>query len=82
MASNYKFSIGQTVSYRPPHGIDAPGGLYLVMARKHNAEFKYEIRSSIEQQNRMARESELSVLEAEELLSPKLSDMAAKAKRS
>jgi hypothetical protein len=32
-----------------------------LMARKHNAEFKYEIRSSIEQQNRVARESELSL---------------------
>ena len=57
----HKFHLGQTVTYHPRQGTWAPRGAYVVTAKlpERNGEFEYRIRSAIEENERMARESEL-----------------------
>jgi hypothetical protein len=61
----HKFHIGQAVEYHPPRGIDAPRGAYVVTAKlptREDGEFEYHIRSINEQHERVAGESELSAI--------------------
>jgi hypothetical protein len=57
----HKFHLGQAVTYHPRQGTWAPRGAYVVTAKlpERNGEFEYRIRSAIEENERMARESEL-----------------------
>jgi hypothetical protein len=60
-----KFHLGQSVAYCAPGGrLYAPPGAYVVTAKlpERDGEFEYHIRSAGEQHERMARESELSVI--------------------
>ena len=63
----HKFKIGQLVYFHPKRAmrsqVDAAPGLYHIIKRlpaPEGGEFQYEIRSSVEDQNRVARESELT----------------------
>jgi hypothetical protein len=58
----HKFKVGQAVEYHPPRWVWAPRGTYLITAElpEWNGEFEYHIRSVSEQNERMARESELT----------------------
>ncbi len=63
----HRFKVGQNVFFSPRKEgkmqPDAPAGLYQIIKRlpaADDGEFRYEIRSSREEHNRMARESELS----------------------
>jgi hypothetical protein len=60
----HKFSLGQQVQYRPPRGMYAPHGAYVVTAKlgEREGQFEYRIRHTNEQHERMARESELEAL--------------------
>jgi hypothetical protein len=57
----HKFHLGQTVTYNPRKGTWAPRGAYVVTAKlpERNGEFEYRVRSAIEDNERMAPESEL-----------------------
>ena len=61
----HKFYLGQTVEYRPPRGLYAPRGAYVVTAKlpERNGEFEYRVRNMHEGHERMARESELRALD-------------------
>ncbi len=58
---------GQTLTYNPQKGTWAPRGAYVVTAKipERNGEFEYRIRSAIEDNERMARESELQAMNGE-----------------
>jgi hypothetical protein len=60
----YKFHLGQTATYNPQKGTWAPRGAYVVTAKlpEREGEFEYRIRSAIEDNERMARESELAAM--------------------
>jgi hypothetical protein len=60
----HKFHLGQTVTYNPRKGTWAPRGAYIVTAKfpEWEGEFEYRIRSAIEDNERMARESELEFM--------------------
>jgi hypothetical protein len=60
----HKFYLGQAVEYRPPRGISAPRGAYVVTAKlpERDGQFEYRVRSAFEEHERMARESELQAL--------------------
>jgi hypothetical protein len=64
--ANHKFHIGQTVSYRPAsRSQDAARGAYKVTARlpqSDDGQFEYRIKHSGEAHERIAKESELSLL--------------------
>ena len=62
MTTMYKFRIGQIVQFRPGPHSDAPRGTYEVTKRlPHNGqEYEYRIKSSQEQHERTAKESQLS----------------------
>jgi hypothetical protein len=57
----HKFTLGQTVQYSPPRGIQAPPGIYVVIARlsERGGEFEYYIKHTHELCERIARDSEL-----------------------
>ena len=57
----HKFILGQTVEYIPPRGLEAPSGIYVVIAKlpERDGEFEYYIKHSSELHERIARESEL-----------------------
>ena len=57
----HKFHLGQAVEFKPPRGILAPRGPYLVTAKlpERDGAFEYRIRSISETYERLARESEL-----------------------
>jgi hypothetical protein len=59
----HKFILGQGVGYTPPGGIDAPPGLYLVIAKlpERDGEFEYRIKQRTREFT--ARESELRWVE-------------------
>jgi hypothetical protein len=61
----HKFILGQMVGYRPPHGVYAPRGLYVVTAKlpERDGEFEYHIRHPSDSHDRIARESELRWVE-------------------
>jgi hypothetical protein len=63
--AEHKFKIGQTVYFRPKEPIfpvDVPPGFYEITRRLPAAdgEFQYAIRSTYENHDRVARESELT----------------------
>jgi hypothetical protein len=64
--ASHKFHIGRTVSYRPAsRSQDAPRGAYRVTARlpqSDDGQFEYRIKHSGETYERIAKESELSVI--------------------
>jgi hypothetical protein len=66
MTANHKFHIGQSVSYRPAsRSQDAPRGAYKITARlpqSDDGQFEYRIKHSGEAHERIAKESELSVI--------------------
>jgi hypothetical protein len=60
----HKFRIGQMVTYRPAgRGPDAPPGVYMIVARlpmsDDDGQFEYRIRNLGEEDERVAKESEL-----------------------
>ncbi len=59
-----KFSVGQLVAYFPPPGLDAPRGAYQVTAEVplRSGQFEYRIKHPCEAHDRVAAESDLSVL--------------------
>jgi hypothetical protein len=64
--AEHKFKIGQLVHYYPKKigraSIELVSGLYQIIKRlpSANGEPQYEIRSTLEQHDRVARESELT----------------------
>lgn len=68
----HKFHLGHVVEYYVPHGIDAPRGAYVVTAKlpERDGQFEYRIRSTVVQHERMARESELSAIRADDIAAP------------
>jgi hypothetical protein len=60
----HKFYLGQPVQYRPPSGMCAPHGAYVVTAKlpERDGEFEYRIRNMNEEHGRMVRESQLRAL--------------------
>ena len=64
--ANHKFHIGQSVSYHPAlRSQTAPRGAYKVTARLpqgDDGQFEYRIKHSGEAHERIAKESELSLL--------------------
>ena len=65
--SEHKFKIGQLVYFHPKRAVrpqlDAVPGPYQITKRlpaAEDGEFQYEIRSNLEEYNRIARESELT----------------------
>lgn len=65
--TEYKFKIGQQVYFEPKgrgrSQVDAVPGLYQIVRRlpaADSGEFQYEIRSTVENHNRVARENELT----------------------
>jgi hypothetical protein len=60
--SECKFHVGNAVEYRPPNGIWAPKGTYIVTAELPvvAGEFHYQIKTESEPHQRIARESELN----------------------
>jgi hypothetical protein len=60
----HKFLLGQAVSYRVPHGIDAVHGAYIVTAKlpERDGQLEYRIRSPAEQHERVVTESELTAV--------------------
>jgi hypothetical protein len=66
MMANHKFHIGQSVSYRPAsRSQDAPRGAYKITARLpqgDDGQFEYRIKHAGEAHERIAKESELSLI--------------------
>ena len=62
--TEYKFKIGQLVYFHPkgPGQLRAPGPYQIIkrLPAREDGEFQYEIRSAVEDHNRVARESELT----------------------
>jgi hypothetical protein len=58
----HKFKIGETVFFHPKPPGDAPRGAYQIARRlpPQDGEFQYVIRSTYEDHQRVAKESELS----------------------
>jgi hypothetical protein len=61
----HKFILGQGVGYSAPSTLNAPAGLYLVVAKlpKRDGEFEYRIKPVNGSQEFTARESELRWVE-------------------
>ena len=64
--TEHKFSIGQLVHFHPKGAwrlqVDAAPGPYQITKRlpaAEDGEFQYEIRNTVEEYNRIARESDL-----------------------
>jgi hypothetical protein len=57
----HKFILGQTVEYTPPQKLQAPPGIYVVIAKlsERDGEFEYYIKHTSELHERIAKESEL-----------------------
>ena len=67
LVTEHKFRIGQLVYFHPKgtgrSQVDAAAGPYQITRRlpaADDGEFQYEIRSAVEDHNRVARESELA----------------------
>jgi len=64
--ASHKFHIGQSVSYRPgSRNQDAPRGAYKITARLpqgDDGQFEYRIKHSGEAHERIAKDSELSLI--------------------
>ncbi|MBV8743601.1 MAG: hypothetical protein JO134_01015 [Xanthobacteraceae bacterium] len=65
----HKFHLHQTVAYNPQKGTWAARGAYVVTAKppERAGEFEYHIRSTVEEHERIARESELSEIAADDV---------------
>jgi hypothetical protein len=63
-AHAHKFILGQTVGYSPPRGVQAPPGIYVVIAKlsERDGDFEYYIKHTRELSERIAKESELHQL--------------------
>ena len=61
----HKFILGQGVGYISPSGVNAPAGLYVVIAKlpERDGAFEYRIRHINGPQEFIARESELRWVE-------------------
>jgi hypothetical protein len=59
-----KFSLGQAVVYFPPRGVPAQRGAYQITAElpMRSGQFEYRIKHQFEEYDRVAPESDLSVL--------------------
>jgi hypothetical protein len=59
-----KFSVGQAVVYFPPRGVSAQRGAYCIIAElpMRSGQFEYHIKHQFEEHDRVATESDLSVL--------------------
>jgi hypothetical protein len=59
--SIYKFKIGETVFLKPSRDQNLPRGAYTVVRKlpEHDGEFEYRVRSSLEEHERVVRESEM-----------------------
>jgi hypothetical protein len=59
-----KFSVGQAVAYFPPRGVSAQRGAYCVTAKLpwRSGQFEYCIKHQFEDYDRVATESDLTVL--------------------
>ena len=59
--NEHKFKVGQAVEYRPPRGLYAPRGTYIVTAAlpARYGEFEYRIRNIGEDYERVAMEGDL-----------------------
>ena len=59
--AEYKFKIGETVYFHPKLPNDSPRGVYQIVRRLPAAEgeFQYVIRSTSEEHQRVAKETEL-----------------------
>jgi hypothetical protein len=57
----HKFILGQRVGYTPPRGIQAPPGIYVVIAKLsgRDGDFEYYMKHTRELHERIAKESEL-----------------------
>jgi hypothetical protein len=57
----HKFFLGQRVGYTPPRGVQAPPGIYVVVAKlsERDGEFEYYIKHTRDLYERLAKESEL-----------------------
>jgi len=64
--ANHRFHIGQSVSYQPAsRSQDAPRGAYKITARLpqgDDGQFEYRIKHAGEGHERIAKESELSLI--------------------
>jgi hypothetical protein len=62
--TEYKFKIGQLVYFHPkgPGQLRAPGPYQITkrLPAREDGEFQYQIRSAVEDHNRVARKSELT----------------------
>ena len=63
---HHKFRIGQLVNYRPPRGLYAPLGPYVIAAQlpEREGEFEYRIRHPNEVHDRIVTENDLSIAQA------------------
>jgi hypothetical protein len=63
----HKFILGQGVGYIAPEGLDAPLGLYIVIAKlpESEGEFEYRIKQANGPHEFTARESELRWVSAD-----------------
>ena len=57
----HKLILGQVVEYTPPRGLQAPPGIYVVIAKlsERDGEFEYYIKHTSELHERIAMESQL-----------------------
>jgi hypothetical protein len=64
----HKFNLGQAVAYRAVRGLYAASGAYVVTAKlpERDGEYEYRIRNLAEAHERMARESDLRAIAADE----------------
>ena len=64
----HKFHLGQTVAYRATRGFYAASGAYVVTAKlpERDGEFEYRIRNLGEAHERIARESDLRAVPADD----------------
>ena len=65
---SHKFHLGQPVEFKPPRGIYAPRGVYVVTAKlpERDGVFEYRVRSAGEEHERAALENELSAVVVED----------------
>jgi hypothetical protein len=60
----HKFYPGQAVAYQPSRGTHVPSGTWVVTAKlpERNGECYYRIHHAIEEQERIAREGDLTAI--------------------
>jgi hypothetical protein len=65
----HKFHLGQAVAYRAARGLYAASGAYVVTAKlpERDGEYEYRIRNVAEAHERIARESDLRAIAADDI---------------